>query len=367
MSTTGWTQGRVDALLAALDTYGMVMSRAAAEDLITERVDAVAQLMRTTKATARHYLTDEAIAGMAESIAFSLAEESPGAELYDAPRTAAVPVNVVGRMVAGLAEACQVRFAERDDLEHSETRVTELVKCLSVLGTIASTEPTRAAAGAEGIAGESADVTMALPARSAAPGRPLPRRGCHHSRGRCHSPGLRRQSRPARSGLPRRRHGPGPIPGAAALVSWLSHWPRVAVAVGFGPAAGVEYARNCRDRAVSQDAGSALSPTGTGMPTAVGPVRMLDECASLPPSGSTRRRSGEARADDDVECRELVRTGGIRGCSDWAGPVDCETRRTGREHQSHRPRRPRTPRSGTGPRARGPDGSGRGHLAHCDR
>ena len=163
MSTTGWTQGRVDALLAALDTYGMVMSRAAAEDLITERVDAVAQLMRTTKATARHYLTDEAIAGMAESIAFSLAEESPGAELYDAPRTAAVPVNVVGRMVAGLAEACQVRFAERDDPEHSETRVTELVKCLSVLGTITSTEPTRAAAGADGIAGESADVTMAFP------------------------------------------------------------------------------------------------------------------------------------------------------------------------------------------------------------
>ena len=42
-------------------------------------------------------------------------------------------------MVAGLAEACQVRFDERDDPEHAETRVTELVKCLSVLGTIAST------------------------------------------------------------------------------------------------------------------------------------------------------------------------------------------------------------------------------------
>ncbi len=66
-------------------------------------------------------------------------------------------------MVAGLAEACQVRFAERDDPEHAETRVTELVKCLSVLGTIASTEPTRAAAGADGIATESADVTMAFP------------------------------------------------------------------------------------------------------------------------------------------------------------------------------------------------------------
>ena len=163
MSTASWTEGRVDALLAALDSYGMSMSPAAAEDLITERVDAVAQLMRATKATARRYLTDEAIAGMAESIAFSLVEEAPGADLHGAPRTAPVPLYYVGRMVAGLAEACQVRFAERDDPEHSETRVTELVKCLSVLGTIASTEPTRAAAGADGIAGESAYVTMAFP------------------------------------------------------------------------------------------------------------------------------------------------------------------------------------------------------------
>ena len=62
MSTTAWTEGRVDALLAALDSYGMSMSPAAAEDLIVERVDAVAQLMRATKATARRYLTDEAIA-----------------------------------------------------------------------------------------------------------------------------------------------------------------------------------------------------------------------------------------------------------------------------------------------------------------
>lgn len=75
------------------------MSRAAAEALIAELVGSVAELLRTTTATARHYLTDEATAGIAESIAFSLVDESPGAELYDAP--------------------------------------------LSVLGTIASTEPAR--------------------------------------------------------------------------------------------------------------------------------------------------------------------------------------------------------------------------------
>lgn len=165
MSTTAWTQGRVDALRAALDSYGMSMSPAAAEDLITERVDAVAQLMRATKATARRYLTDEAIAGMAESIAISLAEEAPGADLHGAPRTAPVPLYYVGRMVAGLAEACQVRFAERDDPEHAETRVTELVKCLSVLGSIASTEPPSHNNGTEGTEGTdgSAGITVAFP------------------------------------------------------------------------------------------------------------------------------------------------------------------------------------------------------------
>jgi len=161
MSTASWTEGRVDALLAALDSYGMSMSPAAAEDLIIERVDAVAQLMRATKATARRYLTDEAIAGMAESIAFSLVEEAPGADLHGAPRTAPVPLYYVGRMVAGLAEACQVRFAERDDPEHAETRVTELVKCLSVLGSIASTEPSHDD-GTEGTDGNSG-ITVAFP------------------------------------------------------------------------------------------------------------------------------------------------------------------------------------------------------------
>lgn len=156
MSTTAWTEGRVDALLAALDSYGMSMSQEAAEDLITER-DAVAQLMRATKATARRYLTDEAIAGMAESIAFSLAEEASGVRT---PHRASAVV-LRGADGRRAHRGCQVRFAERDGPEHPETRVTELVKCLSVLGSIASTEPSHGD-GTEGADGNAA-ITVAFP------------------------------------------------------------------------------------------------------------------------------------------------------------------------------------------------------------
>lgn len=41
--------------------------------------------------------------------------------------------------------------------------MTELVRCLSVLGSIASTEPTRVHAAADGIAQESSDVIMGFP------------------------------------------------------------------------------------------------------------------------------------------------------------------------------------------------------------
>lgn len=70
MSTAVWTEGRVDALLAALDSCGMSMSPAAAEDLITERV--VAQLMRATKATARATSPTRRLPGMPSRSAFSL-------------------------------------------------------------------------------------------------------------------------------------------------------------------------------------------------------------------------------------------------------------------------------------------------------
>lgn len=60
-----WLDGRVDVLLAALDEHGMDTSRVAASELIQERVEWVAAHMGITPATARRYLTDEAVRDLA--------------------------------------------------------------------------------------------------------------------------------------------------------------------------------------------------------------------------------------------------------------------------------------------------------------
>lgn len=92
--------------------------------------------MQISPAAARRYLTDDAVTGLAQTMAMSVAEETPGADLLDAARTAALPVPILGRAVAALAEALQVRLRERDDIEHLRTVVAQLAHELSALGQL---------------------------------------------------------------------------------------------------------------------------------------------------------------------------------------------------------------------------------------
>ena len=112
------------------------MSRAAAGELIDERVAYVAAQMRVNETTARTYLTDDAVRGLAQSLAFSLVEEAPGADLFIAPRDARLPVRLAGRVSAGLAEAMRIRIVERDDLEHTRDSVAQLAHAIGVLGLV---------------------------------------------------------------------------------------------------------------------------------------------------------------------------------------------------------------------------------------
>lgn len=136
MSTQSWTEERVDALLAAMSDLGTSMSRAAAGELIEERVQFVAAQMRVTPATARTYLTDEAISGLAQSMAFGFVEETPGADLFAASREAMIPVWLAGRVSAALAEAVRIRLVERDEIEHAREAVTQLAHAQGILGLV---------------------------------------------------------------------------------------------------------------------------------------------------------------------------------------------------------------------------------------
>lgn len=136
MAARPWREKRIDDLLAAVSDLGMTMSRAAAGDLLDARVQFVAEQMRVTPATARTYLTDEALTGMAREIVFGFADETPGADLLAAPRTAAVPVRFAGTVFAGLGEVIRILLVERDDLEHTRDRVAQVAHAQSYLGLL---------------------------------------------------------------------------------------------------------------------------------------------------------------------------------------------------------------------------------------
>ena len=142
-----WVDGRVDVLLAALHELGMSASRAAAIELIHERVQWVSAQMRISPAAARRYLTDDALTSLAQTMALSLADETPGADVIESARTASVPVPVLGRCIAGLAEAVQVRLRERDDVEHLRVTVAQLAQALSAIGQVTADHPAGPQAG----------------------------------------------------------------------------------------------------------------------------------------------------------------------------------------------------------------------------
>ena len=136
-----WVDGRVDALLAELHDLGMSVSRAAATALINERVQWVSSEMGISPTAARRYLTDDTLADLARAMVIAVADETPGADVIQSPRTAAVPLPVLGRCIAGLAEAIQLRLRERDDIDHLRTTVAQLAQALSALGQVTADHP----------------------------------------------------------------------------------------------------------------------------------------------------------------------------------------------------------------------------------
>ncbi len=98
-------------LVEELAACGMHLARRHAGELITDRVRAVAALMRVTELTARRYLDEETVRDMARRMLFEFAGEQPGADLMEVPRTVPLTGVLAGVIVAALAEAMQVRAA----------------------------------------------------------------------------------------------------------------------------------------------------------------------------------------------------------------------------------------------------------------
>ena len=124
--------------------YSQVLARLqttkspAATELVHERVRWVSSQMGISPTAARRYLTDDALADLARTMVLSVADETPGADVTESARTAAVPLPILGRCIAGLAEAIQIRLRELDDIDHLRTTVAQLAQALSAIGQVTS-------------------------------------------------------------------------------------------------------------------------------------------------------------------------------------------------------------------------------------
>jgi hypothetical protein len=98
-----WLDDKIDVFLEELAASGMHLDRHRAGELIIGQVRAVAALMGITEASARGHPDDEMIKDMARRMLFEVADERPGADLMEAPRTVPLPLALAGITVAALA------------------------------------------------------------------------------------------------------------------------------------------------------------------------------------------------------------------------------------------------------------------------
>lgn len=129
-----WVDQQAAVLRAELSSLGLTMSEDDARAVIRERREHVARQMRITPRSAQHYIDDDATRTLAHELAFTLADEQPGADLMTAPRTSQLSLQQVARLTTALAEAVQSWLRSSSDT----TQVLDMLSCLSLLGIFTS-------------------------------------------------------------------------------------------------------------------------------------------------------------------------------------------------------------------------------------
>lgn len=133
-----WLEERAERLIEMVNDRGLTMTDQAAQQLLTERVQVVAERMRVGVRQAQTYLTDEALAGVVDRMVETLADEAPGADLCAEPRTATLSGSTLGRLIAGLAEVALIYTDPTTSLSADDRtrRTHEVLTLLSVTGLI---------------------------------------------------------------------------------------------------------------------------------------------------------------------------------------------------------------------------------------
>ena len=126
-----WVRTTASALGAELARIGLTVPTDRLEDLLTDRVAAVAEQMRITERTARRYFDHDTLRTLARELALSIKDEAPGADLLTLPRTIAMPLPTLGATIAALVEAAALAGADKDP--HEPAPAMSLISTLGVL------------------------------------------------------------------------------------------------------------------------------------------------------------------------------------------------------------------------------------------
>ena len=109
-----WLEDSTDVVVDELGRFDLAASRAHVSELIRERVAAVAAGLNIKEQSARRYLHDEALRDLAREVAVRLADEQPGANLHQLPRTIPMALQGFGLCIAALAEVALFRELNAD-------------------------------------------------------------------------------------------------------------------------------------------------------------------------------------------------------------------------------------------------------------
>lgn len=131
--TRRWISSKAQLLVEETSQLGMSFDQAAAEDVVSERLQTVATAMRVTEVTARRYLDDEAIRSLARSLVLSFASEQPGLDLAEAEPDTEIDPRLAALAVTALSEAVLVHLANPGSV--GTGLVGECVGMLSIHGT----------------------------------------------------------------------------------------------------------------------------------------------------------------------------------------------------------------------------------------
>lgn len=109
-----WIEDSTDVVVDELARFDLVASRAHVSELIRGRVTAVATGLNIKEQSARRYLHEEALRDLAREVAVRLADEQPGANLHQLPRTIPMSFQGFGLCIAALAEVAHFRELNAD-------------------------------------------------------------------------------------------------------------------------------------------------------------------------------------------------------------------------------------------------------------